>query len=170
MAYEAYGKVKFNKQGASKGESTKDKRKDWFPILSFNFEVLSPRDVATGQPSGKRQYKPIRVTKEWGGASPQLMMAVARNEQCDSVWFEFITHLKDGTESVYYTITLTNASVSGVSMYTGDEGVEGGSSSKHTSEADTMELERVAFTFQKIEVNHTIAKTTFLDDWQAVNA
>ena len=34
--------------------------------------VKSPRDVATGQASGKRQYSPIRITKEWGAASPLL--------------------------------------------------------------------------------------------------
>lgn len=38
------------------------------PVNSSN--VQSPRDVATGQASGKRQHKPIRVIKEWGTSGP----------------------------------------------------------------------------------------------------
>ena len=34
--------------------------------------MKSPRDVATGMASGKRQYAPIKIVKEWGAASPQL--------------------------------------------------------------------------------------------------
>jgi type VI protein secretion system component Hcp len=30
-----------------------------------------------------------------------------------------------------------------------------------------MELETIHFTFQKIEIEHLIAKTSFQDDWQA---
>jgi len=35
--------------------------------------IVSPRDSATGQASGKRQHKPVTFVKEWGAASPQLM-------------------------------------------------------------------------------------------------
>jgi type VI secretion system secreted protein Hcp len=171
MAYEAYMKCKFNKQGASKGESPKKDRKDWISVLAFNFEVQSPRDAATGQASGKRQYKPVRFLKEWGAASPQLMTACARNETLDTVNFEFITHTGAGAETVYYTITLTNATVSAVAMFTGEEtGAEGAGSSKHTKDVDTLELERISLTFSKIEANATLAKTTFMDDWREVNA
>ena len=36
------------------------------------YEVKSPRDIATGQASGKRQHGSITIVKEWGAASPQL--------------------------------------------------------------------------------------------------
>ncbi len=38
----------------------------------LTYEVKSPRDVATGQASGKRQHSQVTITKEWGAASPQL--------------------------------------------------------------------------------------------------
>ena len=38
--------------------------------------VISPRDVATGQSSGKRQHGSIRITKEWSASSPQLGIAI----------------------------------------------------------------------------------------------
>jgi hypothetical protein len=34
--------------------------------------VVAPRDLATGMASGKRQYAPVKIIKEWGAASPQL--------------------------------------------------------------------------------------------------
>jgi hypothetical protein len=34
--------------------------------------VVSPRDMATGMATGKRQYAPVKIVKEWGAASPQL--------------------------------------------------------------------------------------------------
>lgn len=34
--------------------------------------IYAPRDVATGQASGKRMHKPMTITKEWGATTPQL--------------------------------------------------------------------------------------------------
>ncbi|WP_332811403.1 hypothetical protein [Sphingomonas sp.] len=34
--------------------------------------IISPRDAATGQASGKRTHKPVTFVKEWGPATPQL--------------------------------------------------------------------------------------------------
>jgi hypothetical protein len=34
--------------------------------------VVSPRDSATGMATGRRQYAPVKIIKEWGAASPQL--------------------------------------------------------------------------------------------------
>ena len=34
--------------------------------------VISPRDSASGMATGKRQHAPVKITKEWGAASPQL--------------------------------------------------------------------------------------------------
>lgn len=34
--------------------------------------IVTPRDHASGLPTGRRQYAPIRIVKEWGPATPQL--------------------------------------------------------------------------------------------------
>ena len=57
----------------------------------------------------------------------------------------------DGAEEVYHTIKLTNATVSNIKYGTSLGGAEGASTAKHSSSADTHELEEVSFTFQKIE-------------------
>jgi hypothetical protein len=40
--------------------------------LTSAYYVVSPRDSASGMPTGKRQHSPIKIVKEWGAASPQL--------------------------------------------------------------------------------------------------
>ena len=47
--------------------------------------VPNPRDSASGQATGKRQHKPITITKEWDAASPQLMK-LDRPAAKGSVW------------------------------------------------------------------------------------
>src|SRR5438874_4351293 len=39
-------------------------------LQQASYEVKSPRDIATGQASGKRQHGSITIVKEWGAASP----------------------------------------------------------------------------------------------------
>jgi hypothetical protein len=73
-AYEAYIVVKGTKQGQVKGEVMQSPPAVQ-PELQFTYAAQSPRDIATGQASGKRQWKPVKVIKEWGSASPQLGQA-----------------------------------------------------------------------------------------------
>jgi hypothetical protein len=35
--------------------------------------VIAPRDPASGMATGRRQYRPITIVKEWGAASPELL-------------------------------------------------------------------------------------------------
>ena len=38
--------------------------------------IVSPRDAASGLPTGKRMHKPMTIIKEWGAASPKLSCTV----------------------------------------------------------------------------------------------
>ncbi len=166
MAFQAHMSIKGTKQGQFKGEGIQDKRKDkWMPVLSFSSEVKSPRDIATGQASGKRQWSPVKCIKEWGAASPQGLLACVTNEVLTEIQIEFTKTNAKGEEYVYQTVKLTNATVAAVRRYTGEGDSE--SSSRHTSAVDTMELEEWAFTFEKIEVEDKDGKTSFIDDWKA---
>ena len=172
MAYQAHVAIKGKKQGQFKGEGIQDKRKDkWLPVLSFDMHLQSPRDIATGQASGKRQWSPIKFEKEWGAASPQLLAACATNEVLPEVVFEFSKTNANGEEYVYQTIKLTDATVASVGRFTGDEekGAEGASSARHVEAFDTHELERVGLTFRKIELTDNDGKTNFSDDWSTTN-
>lgn len=167
MAYQAHISIKGTKQGQFKGEGTQDARKDkWIPVLSFSNEVQSPRDVATGMPSGKRQWGAVKIVKEWGAASPQGLGACVTNETLTDVQVEFTKTKDSGEEYVYQKVKLTNATIAGIRRFTGDSAT-GESSSRHTSSDDTMELEEWALTFQKIEVDDTDGQTSFMDDWKS---
>ncbi len=160
MAYEFYVTIEGTKQGVFKSESPREKHAGKIPGIAFHYNVKSPRDVATGQASGKRQHGPVSMVKEWGAASPQLFQALTTNEVLKSVLFEFIRTNANGEEQVAYTIKLTNATVSEIDSYLDATG-------KASTSHDTHELEKVSFTFQKIEVESVLGKTMAMDDWSS---
>jgi type VI secretion system secreted protein Hcp len=168
MALLAWIAVKAAKQGQFKGETTQANRRDkWMPVVAFTMDVKSPHDAATGQVSGKRQYQPITVVKQWGTASPQALAACAANEVLTEVDIEFTRPATAGGDDVVYQfVRLTNATFAQIARFTGrPDGGEDTPSSGHTSKGDMMELERWAFTFQKIEVQDNDGKTSFADSW-----
>jgi type VI secretion system secreted protein Hcp len=97
-------------QGKFKGEGTRKGFEDKIMGLSFEQEVKSPRDTATGQATGKRLHQPIRIKKAWGPASPQFFAAVAKNELL-TVVMDFFVVESSGISVLDHTVKLTNASV-----------------------------------------------------------
>lgn len=158
MAYEFYVTVVGSKQGSLKGESTSEEHSDAIEGLAFEYSVVAPRDGTTGQASGKRQHRPVTFTKAWGAASPQLFQALCTNETLKSVLFEFVQTSKSGEEVLFYTITLTEASVVGIRQHTPLD-VAGS--------FDVHELEEVSLTFRKIAIEHVPGNTMAVDNWRS---
>ena len=148
-ATQIYVKVTGAKQGVLKGDATTVARKDWIVVLQYDYELTSPRDPATGLATGKRQHKPVRITHMLDAASPQLLQAESTNEVLKTVVIEFVRPSIKGESSVYYRVTLTNASISDVTQ----------------TANDTAQTEQVSFTFQKIEQESIEGKTSWTDDW-----
>ncbi len=70
MAYQTYVSIHGSRQGQFRGNSVKnDRTGKWIDVLSFSYQVHSPRDIATGQPLGKRQHKSLVVFMEQGLAT-----------------------------------------------------------------------------------------------------
>lgn len=168
MAYQLYFTVEATKQGKLKGEIATPAHKDKMGGLSFQYAIEAPHDPASGQPSGKRHHSAITVVKEWGAATPQLFQALVANETLKKVVFEFFQVSKaTGKEEAFYRVTLDDATVSAIKQYTGAATESSSSSAKHsTYGASSNELEAVSFTFQKILVEHLLAKTAGADDWK----
>lgn len=59
------------------GESKDDKHKNEIDVESWSWGIVSPRDAASGLPTGKRQHKPFVITKQVDKATPKLMLACA---------------------------------------------------------------------------------------------
>jgi type VI secretion system secreted protein Hcp len=149
MAYQFHVTIEGAKQGKFKG--------DKITGLGFSYEVQSPRDQATGQASGKRQHKPIVLTKEWGASTPQIFQALVTNEVLKSVLFEFFHTTTEGVEEVYHTVKLTNATISELRQRSG--------AVPQDDQKDLRNVEDVSFTFAKIEIENKPGKTAASDDW-----
>ena len=139
-----------HKQGVFKGDSPQKNHTDQIVVSGYLFQLDSPRDIATGQASGKRQYKPIVVTHELDAASPQFISACSQNEVLTKVVIDFFKTDRTGKQINFYRVTLTNAFVASVKQYSAGPTVD---------EDDSL-------TFQKILQEDLIAKTSFQDDWQ----
>ena len=112
------------------------------PIDAVGHEIVSPRDPASGLPTGKRQHKPFTITKEIDKSTPLILNALVTNENLTSV---LIGMVRDGNQVM--TIKLTNASVS--------DRVQKG------------DFETISFTYQKITWTWVDGGITAEDDWEA---
>ncbi len=117
----------------------------------FSHGLRSPRDAASGLPTGKRQHSPVTFTKVVGIASPQFFAAMTKNENLKSV----VVSVPGGEGGRGYRIKLTNANISEIKQYT--EIVNG----------QATVLEDVSFTYQKIEVEDLGTGTVAADDWES---
>jgi type VI secretion system secreted protein Hcp len=164
-AFSAFVAIKGTKQGQFRGESVQEKRKDkWIPVASFAFGVRSPRDMASGATTGKRQFEQVCLVKEWGASDPQIFQAASSNENLVEVTFEFTKASRTGEEYVYETVKLTNASVASMRQFTAHAG---DTSSASRSLSETQSLAEVCFTFMKVEINNAEGRTMYVDDWRA---
>jgi len=109
MAFKGYVAFHGTEQGTFKGGSPH--HHDGIEALGFAFGVETPVDSNTGQASGKRQHKPIKIIKEFSAASPQILQACVTNEILQTVSFQFTEATGDGRETVYPKIDLTNATI-----------------------------------------------------------
>jgi type VI secretion system secreted protein Hcp len=111
-------------------------------VTGLTHEITSPRDPASGLPTGKRQHQPITITKQMDQTSPLLLNDLTNNASLSSV---LIGLSKDGKQVA--TIKLTNASVS------------------HYVTHGLTEL--WSFTYQKITWTWLDGNVTASDDWEA---
>jgi type VI secretion system secreted protein Hcp len=131
-AVEFKGKVQKGQEGALK-------------IISFNHEIVSPRDPASGLPTGKRMHKPLTVTCELGQETPQLYKLMIGGELLPEV--ELAAYAPGG-KTPLYTVKLYNATISQLRA------------------GETLE---VAFTYQKIEWTWVEGNKVWQDDWLSPN-
>lgn len=66
------------------GESTDRDHKGWIDVMSVS-QARAPRDAASGLPTGKRQHKPLTITKPIDKASPILAKSLANGSPLSNV-------------------------------------------------------------------------------------
>src|SRR4029450_12299544 len=108
--------VKGEKQGMIRGDVTTKGREGGIQILSFNHEIVSPRDPARGLPSGKRQHKPFTVRLQLDQSTPRLFQAFVSNETLTEVSLKGYMPSPVGLETQHFTVKLTNASIANIQL------------------------------------------------------
>ena len=166
MALNAYLRLKGAKQGDIKGSVTQKGREGRIAVIAFSHEIVSPRDAASGLPTGKRMHKPLVVTKELDKATPLLHAALVSNEAITGFTLDFFSPSRGpgpgggaGAEVNDFTITLQNASIASIRM-----------TMPNNKDPDLMKLatsEEIAFTYQKITWTWVDGGVTASDEWEA---
>jgi len=148
------GPASFKFRGLSSAKQQAEGQSPALSALKFSYGVVFPSDPSTGLPSGKRQHKPIVITREPSAASPQFFTALVTNEVL-TVVIQFLRgNVATGVgNEVQQIITLTNARISDFLQYVGDDG---------------RWLEDVAFAFQKIEIENRPSRKMAVDSLAVV--
>jgi type VI secretion system secreted protein Hcp len=151
-----YARITGQKQGSFTGDVTTKGHEGWLLGGGFDYEVSSPHDPVSGQPTGRRQHRPITLTKAWTAASIQLFQALVTNETLTSVVFEFPGVAPDGVEQIAQRITLTNAAVIDIHRVS-DESL-----------GTHPPYDRISFAFETIRFDDLASSTTAQDGWSGL--
>ena len=149
-----YVKITGRTHGDFPGDSTAHGHQGWLVGTGFDYQLTVPRDVATGQASGKRQHGPVTLTLPWAAASPLLFQAAVSNETLTKVVFEFPAVGRDGTELVAQRVTLTDAHMTAYHRSADERRVP-------------PEFDQISFTFRQITIEDLGGRTTGQDDWSS---
>lgn len=168
MALATYLKPCASTAGLKFESSNKQKgREKHLAIIAVGHEICSPRDPASGLPTGKRQHKPFRIKAELDRTFPMWKQALTRNDNIKEMVFDFWTNRKidqlnagggAGTEVLAYQIKLTNATVSAVELIM-----------LNNKNPELMKYEthmEISLCYQKIEWTWQEGGITAMDDWE----
>jgi type VI secretion system secreted protein Hcp len=152
--------VKGAKHGLIKGESQDDQHKGEIDVLSWSWGMQAKANIGGGTATGKATINDLRIVKRVDSASTALMLALRTNEPIQKA---VLTLRKAGKGQIeYLKVTIEQGRVISLTIDT----VE-----KSTGTPDI--LERVSFSFNKIEVEYVPqgkdglpqGGMTFADQW-----
>lgn len=159
MALNAYLTFTGDTQGKVNGSCTQAGREDMMEIIAFDHEIVCPRDAASGLPTGKRQHKPLHVTKAIDKATPVALNILTNNENISSFRLDFYKPSRAGKEVQFYTIELVNASLAGIRTEM--------LNNKYAENMNHEVREHLAFCYQKITWTWQDGGIMAEDDWES---
>jgi type VI secretion system secreted protein Hcp len=157
--------VKGASHGLIKGEAQDDKHKDEIEVLSWSWGMQAKPSLGGGTASGKATVHDLKIVKRVDSASTGLMGALRTNEVIQKA---VLTVRKAGAKGQleYLKVTIEQGRVTALTIDIVDH-----SAGQQTAVPDV--LERVSFSFNKIEVEYVpqgkdgLPKggMTFADQW-----
>lgn len=143
------------KSGVVNGSVTQKGREKSIQVNGYDDDIVSPRDAASGMATGKRLHKPLKVTLEFDQSAPILYNMADTNENISQLELKFWRPSPSGMETQYFTVRLTNASIT--EIHTGTDA---------TTHNPVVE---VSFTYQKIQWTWLDGGITATDSWAAAS-
>jgi type VI secretion system Hcp family effector len=166
MAFESYLKAEGSISKAIPGESPKDGRGEWIPIIQVDHQITATVDPNTGSTVGHEHHGSIMFTKQWGASSPLWLKGIHQKEKY-TLWYECMYHPDEEAHPiVYMEFKFESAMISEIKRFV--------SSSKDFSGGvdrveDTLELERIAFSYDTItQIHHPDPNNTCAASWTKV--
>jgi type VI secretion system secreted protein Hcp len=117
-----------------------------FATDDFHFATTSPRDPATGLPTGRRMHAPVVLAKGNGPSTLQFYQALVTNETLPVVIFDCYGTDAKGQLALAHSVKLTNGSVASVDFRMPNI--------KDPTQRLYADCAQVALTFQTIELTH----------------
>lgn len=155
-----FATMKGQKTGNINGSVTQKGRENTIQVSYLQQKRVSPRDDASGLPTGKRQHEPLVIRKSLDKSTPLLQNVLTSNENLTTAQFKFYRASQLGSEQQHFQIDLENASVASYNLYHPD--------SLDTGAAGTPveTQEELTFTYQKITWTWLDGGITAEDDWE----
>ena len=151
MATAITAKVTGETQGAIEGALEQAGREGTTEVLQFSHGIASATDYSSGRTIGKRTHQPIALTCKTGKETPLYLNALVNNERLSEVVITFYHTDKAGKEVVFYTVKLTNAAFSDVTMSSDNGG--------------SFDVATYLLAYQKIEWEWADGNIMAADDW-----
>lgn len=133
-------------QGDILGSVTQAGHEGQIHCIGYQHTIVSPRDAASGLPTGKRQHKPFVITKEVDKSTPLLYYSLTNNENMANFKMEFIS------DSIsFYRIELVDAQIVSI----------------HSELRPDINVEVISFVYSRIIWTWVQEGITAEDDWEA---
>lgn len=115
---------------------------EYTPTAETDAIAISPREAASGLPTGKRQHKPFTITKEIDKATPKLMEACVNGTHVGDVE---IWSREGGQAQLRYT--LKDAIITSYSV------------SRDPADTSARPIESITFSYERMEVRGSSMRT-----------
>ncbi len=160
-----YAWLKGQKSGNITGGVTQKGREGSIFVQYLQSKIVSPRDAATGMPTGQRRHEPMVWRKTVDRSTPILLSALVNNELLAQAQFKFFKlDMKVGTEVNYFTIELKNASIASHNLYHPDT-MDSTAPTAGGSSGVSAELEELSLTYDSIVWTYHDGGITAADSW-----
>jgi len=162
-AQQVFCKITGQKSGVIAGDVTIKGLEDRIGVVAVSEGVSSPRDPASGLPTGKRVHKPFVIVKQLDKASPLLFMAAVTNE---NLQVDCSIYRRSGGRQPYFEIKLQDASISSFDIKAREDS-DNDRDDLGSRGATLGTFETVQLVFRRITLTDLVHGTTASDDFEA---